>query len=163
MRHMHKIDVYRKYILDEMSKDKKYNIKDLEQFVESLNYDQVKQLCKYLSDCRRNSAYKFISKGPDIWEAKKVNISDIYIGEINSSVNSFLKKNDWSLKNISADIDICQHNEFKSQGHIDEKISNFIANKTNHGYRIIDGMHRIIRLCCDCKMKDDMKFKLIYY
>lgn len=156
---MYKDKVYRKYIFDEMSKNKEYDITDLEYLVKSLNNNQAKELCRYFSYYRRNCAYDFISKGPDNWQTGHIDISDIRIEKINPRINHYLEKNDWSLKKISNDKDIAKHDEFKSHGTIDPKISNFIAKKTGHKYIIVDGMHRIIRLACDGKKK----FKLIYY
>lgn len=156
---MHKDDVYRKYVFDEMSRNKGYSIIDLEHFVTSLDYGQAKQLCKYFSSYRRNCVYDFISKGPNNWRMSNIGISDIYVGDINRDVNCHLEKNDWSLKKISEDTNICQIEEFKSQGYMDIKILNFIAKKNDHEYTIIDGMHRIIRSACDGKKR----FELIYY
>jgi hypothetical protein len=142
-----------------MSKNKEYSIADLELFVKSLDDYQAKQLCKYLSSYRRNRTYEFISKGPNDWKVNHIDISDIYVREVNHTVNSYLQKNDWSLKKIAEDANIHQLDEFKSQGHIDTKILSFISKRTGHGYMIVDGMHRIIRSACDGKKQ----FKLIYY
>lgn len=151
--------IFRKYIFDEMSKNKEYSITDLEHFVQSLDNYQAKQLCKYLSSYRRNRTYEFISKGPNEWKINHINISDIYVREVNQTVNSYLQKNDWSLKKIAEDVNIHQLDEFKNQGPIDTKILSFISKRTGHGYKIVDGMHRIIRSACDGKKE----FKLIYY
>ena len=156
---MRKGNIYRKYIFDEMSKNKEYDIIDLEHFINSLNDKQVKQLCKYLSSYRRNRTYEFISKGPDVWKVNHIDISDIYVREVNREVNSYLEKNDWSLKKIAKDVNIHRLDEFKSQGPINTKILSLIARKVGHEYKIVDGIHRSIRLACDGKNK----FKLIYY
>jgi hypothetical protein len=156
---VHKSMVFRKYIFDEMSKNKEYSIVDIEHFVTSLDYEQAKQLCKYFSSYRKNCVYDFISKGPTNWKTSNVSISDIYVGEVNREVNFCLEKNNWSLKNIAEDVDIHQLNEFKSRGAIDIKILSFIAKKDDYEYTIIDGMHRIIRSACDGRKR----FKLIYY
>lgn len=156
---MRKDDVYRKYIFDEMSKNKEYSIIDLERFVKSLDYSQTKQLCRYFSYYRRNCVYNFISKGPNNWRIGNISTSDIYIGEVNRAVNCYLEKNDWSLKKVAEDEYISQIDEFKSQGPIDIKILNFIAKKNNDKYTIIDGMHRIIRSGLDGRKR----FELIYY
>jgi hypothetical protein len=147
---MQKDDVFRKYVFDEMSKNKEYSIIDLEHFVTSLSYGQAKQLCKYFSSYRRNCVYNFISRGPNNWRISNISIYYIYVGEV---------KNGWSLKKIAEDETINQMDEFKSQGSIDIKILNFIARKDDYEYTIIDGMHRIIRLSCDGKKR----FQLIYY
>lgn len=156
---MHKDDVYRKYIFDEMSRNKEYSIVDLEHLVTSLDYSQAKQLCKYFSSYRKNCVYDFISKGPSDWRTNNINISDIYVGDVNRETNCHLEKNDWSLKKISEDVNIRNVEEFKSQGYIDIKFLNFIAKKDDEKYTIIDGMHRIIRSSCDGRKR----FKLIYY
>lgn len=156
---MHRSDIYRKYILDEMSKNKEYDIIDLVHLVKSLDNNQAKELCKYYSYYRRNCVYNFISKGPDNWQIDHIDISNIYVEKINHIVNSHLEKNDWSLKKIAEDANIHQLDEFKSQGPIDTKILSFISKRTGCEYRIVDGMHRIIRLACDGKKR----FKLIYY
>lgn len=159
VRNMRKDDIYRKYVFDEMSRNKEYGILDIEHFVESLGYDQAKQLCKYFSSSRKNCVYEFISKGPNNWQTSNVNISNIYVGDINRQVNGYLERNNWLLKNIVEDNDIRHVDEFKSQGPIDIKILSFIAKKNDYEYTIIDGMHRIIRASCDGKKR----FKLIYY
>ena len=156
---MHKDDVYRKYVFDEMSRNKEYSIVDLEHFVTSLDYGQAKQLCRYFSSYRRNCVYDFISKGPNNWRMSNISISDIYVGEVNREVNCYLEKNDWSLKKIAEDTNICHINEFKSQGSMDIKILSFIAKKDDYEYTIVDGMHRIIRSSCDGRKR----FALIYY
>ena len=156
---MHKDDVYRKYVFDEMSKNKEYSIIDLERFVKSLDYSQTKQLCRYFSCYRRNCVYDFISKGPNNWRIGHISTSDIYVGEVNHTVNCYLEKNDWSLKKVAEDDHIDQMDEFKSQGSIDTKILTFIARKYNGEYTIIDGMHRIIRSALDGRKR----FELIYY
>ena len=156
---MRKDDVFRKYIFDEMSKNKEYSIMDIENFVKSLDYAQAKSLCKYFSSLRRNCVYDFISKGPNNWQTSNVNISNIYVGDVNRQVNCYLERNSWLLGNIVEDPEICQIEEFKSHGHIDTKILNFIAKKNDYEYTIIDGIHRIIRSSCDGKKR----FKLIYY
>lgn len=156
---MKKVGVYKTYIFGEMTKIKECNIDHLENFANSLNDDQSRILCKYLSYNRKNNVYDFVSKGPDNWKVNNVSISDIYVEKINPAINPYLEKNDWSLKKISKDRNIHQHGEFKSQGHINPKISNFIAKRENHRYIIVDGMHRSIRLACDGKKQ----FKLIYY
>ncbi len=156
---MRKDDVYRKYVFDEMSKNKEYSIIDLEHFVTSLDYGQAKQLCRYFSSYRRNCVYDFISKGPNNWRESNISISNIYVGEINREVNCYLEKNDWSLEKIAGDINICQTDEFKSTGYMDIKLLSFIAKKDDYEYTIVDGMHRIIRLGCDGRRR----FKLIYY
>ena len=159
MRQMHKDDVYRKYVFDEMSKNKEYSMMDIECLVTSLNYDQAKQLCKYFSSLRRNCVYDFISKGPNSWQTTNVNISNIYVGDVNRQVNCYLERNSWLLGNIVEDKEICQIDEFKSKGPIDTKILNFIAKKNDYEYTIVDGIHRIIRSSLDGKKR----FKLIYY
>ncbi len=156
---IHKIDVYKKYIFDEMSKNKDYDIKDLEHFVNFLSGEQTRQLCKYLSYYRKNNVYDFISKGPEDWQKNIVSISNIDVGMIHVEVNHYLEQNNWSLKHIAKDKVICQLEEFKDQGGIHPKSLSFIAKKEGHRYRIIDGMHRIIMLACDSKDR----FKLIYY
>ena len=156
---MNRNNVYRKYVLDEMSKNKEYNIIDLENLVNSFSDEQIKQLCKYYSDYRKNSVFDFISRGPDNWKEDNIDISNIDVGKINIGINGYLGENSWSLKKIAKDKRICQHNEFKSQGDIHPKIASFIAKKANHRYIIVDGMHRIIRLSYDGKRR----FKLIYY
>jgi hypothetical protein len=156
---MHKDDVFRKYILDEMSRNKECSVVDIERFVKSLDYDQAKQLCKYFSSSRKNCVYEFISKGPSNWQVSNVDISNIYVGDVNRKVNCYLERNSWLLKNIVEDAEIRQIDEFRSQGPIDIKILNFIAKKNDYEYTIIDGIHRIIRSSCDGKKR----FKLIYY
>ena len=157
--YMRKDDVYRKYVFDEMSRNKEYSIIDLEHFVRSLDYGQIKQLCRYYSCYRRNCVYDYISKGPNNWKVGHVGISNIFIGEVNRSVNCYLEKNDWSLKKVIEDTYMNQIEEFKSQGSIDIKILSFIAKKDDGEYTIIDGMHRIIRSGLDGRKR----FELIYY
>lgn len=143
-----------------MSRNKEYDIKDLENFVNSLNDNQAKQLCGYYSIYRKNCVYDFISNGPDSWREDNISISYIDVGEVNIGINHYLEENNWSLKKIAKDKHIRQHGEFKSQGDIHPRSLGFIAKKIGHNrYKIIDGMHRIIRLVCDGKKR----FKLVYY
>lgn len=156
---MRKDDVFRKYIFDEMSKNKEYSIMDIENFVTSLEYAQAKSLCKYFSSLRRNCVHDFISKGPSSWQTENVSISNIYVGDVNRQVNCYLERNSWLLANIVEDEEIREVEEFKSKGPIDIKILNFIAKKNDCEYTIVDGIHRIIRSAFDGKKR----FKLIYY
>ena len=160
---MYKTDVYRKYVFDEMSKNKEYNINDLENLVYSLNDEQVKQFCKFFSYNRKNIVYDFISKGPDNWKEEIIGISNIDIGKVNAGVNRLLEENGWSLKKICKDRRLSNIDEFKNQGDIHHISLSFIAEKIVNGghrrYKIIDGTHRVIRLACDNKKE----FKLIYY
>lgn len=156
---MRKIDVYKKYTFDEMSKNKEYNIVDLENLIKSFDNNQATQLCKYFSYQRKNGIYDFISKGPENWKEDIINISNIDVGPIHVGINHFLGENNWSLKKIVKDKRISNNDEFKSQGYIHHNSLSFIAKKNNHRYKIFDGMHRIIRLACD----GEKKFKLIYY
>ena len=105
---MHKDDVYRKYALDEMSRNKEYSIIDIEHIIRSLDYSQVKQLCRYFSSYRRNCVYDYISKGPNNWRTGHIGISDIYIRQVNREVNCYLEKNGWSIKSIAEDASINQ-------------------------------------------------------
>ena len=161
---MRKGSVYKKYIFGEMSKIKECNIDHLEDFVNSLNYDQARILCKYLSYNRKNNVYDYVSKGPDHWKVNDINISDIYVEKVNPLINPYLERNNWSLEKIADDKDISFHEEFQGRdgtgdGTIDNRLMVFIAKKVDHKYRIVDGIHRVIRLGCDRKKK----FKLIYY
>ena len=160
---MYKVDVYRKYVFDEMSKNKDYDINRLESLVYSLNDEQAKQFCKFFSYNRKNSVYDFISKGPDNWEEDIASISNVDVGKVNVGVNHFLEENGWSLKKICKDKRIGNNDEFKSQGDIHYRSLSFIAEKIANGehrrYKIIDGIHRSIILALDGKTK----FKLIYY
>lgn len=160
---MHKVDIYRKYVFDEMSKNKDYNIDGLESLVYSLNDEQAKQFCKFFSYYRKNNVYDFISKGPDDWKEDVVSISSIDVGKVNVVVNHFLEENGWSLKKICKDGLIGNNDEFKSQGDIHHRSLSFIAKEIVNGkyrrYKIIDGIHRSIKLTLDGKTK----FKLIYY
>ncbi len=142
-----------------MSKIKECNINHIEGFVDSLKDDQARVLCKYLSHQRKNRVYDFISKGPDHWKMSDISISNIYVEKVNPTVNNYLERNDWSLEKISMDKDIHHLDEFKSQGPINTKLLSFIAKKIGNDYKIVDGIHRVIRLSCD----GEKTFKLIYY
>ena len=154
-----KAEVYQRYIFGEMSKNKKYSLEDLKHFVDSLSMSQSKLLCKFWSGYRKNSVYEFISKGPDNWKGLTVDINSIHIEKVNDSVNALLEKNEWSLAKIVEDSEIGVHEEFKSQEKIDLRLMIFIAKKTEDKYRIVDGIHRIIRMGLDGKKE----FELIYY
>ena len=96
-------DVYRKYVFDEMSKVTKRSIEDLEKYVDSLDDHKAKKLCSRCSHSRKNVVFGYVSKGPDSWTMKTVNISHIFLGGINSKVNYYLSRNGWLLKNIAKD------------------------------------------------------------
>ena len=154
-----KADVYKKYIFGEMSKHKKYDMEDLDHLVNSLSMSQSKLLCKYWSGYRKNSVYDFIKAGPDNWKNVTVGVSNIYVEKVNDGVNALLEKNGWSLDRICLDKDISLNDEFKKQGEIDNRLLGFIAKKVGDKYKIVDGIHRVIRLGCDGKKE----FELIYY
>jgi len=154
-----KVDVYKKYIFGEMSKNKKYSIEDLDHFVKSLSASQSKLLCRFWSIYRKNSVYEFISRGPNNWNVVTVDVNKIYVEKVNPSINPLLERNKWSLAKIVEDSEIGVHEEFKSQGEMDNRLLGFIAKKTGDKYWIIDGIHRIIRLAFDGKNE----FELIYY
>ena len=154
-----KVEVYKKYLFGEMSKNKKFGIDDLDHLVRSLSASQSKLLCRYFSYLRDNNVYDFISKGPNNWKGLIVNINDIYIEKVNESVNALLEKNEWSLAKIVEDSEIGIHEEFKSQGEIDNRLKILIAKKTEDRYIIVDGVHRIIRMSLDGKKE----FEIIYY
>jgi hypothetical protein len=154
-----KSDVYRKYVFDEMSKDKKRNLEDLERYVDSLDDHDAEQLCSKCSHSRKNGVFSFISRGPEKWKVKIVDISKIYVRGINDSVNGYLKRNGWWLENIGNDKSIRKLDEFKKYGDIHHKSMSLIAHKVAGKYGIIDGNHRAIKLGCSGH-KD---FELIFY
>jgi hypothetical protein len=154
-----KVSVYKKYIFGEMSKNKKFGIEDLDHLVGSLSTSQAKLLCKYLSGFRNNQVYNFVKEGPDNWKVLIVDINNIYVDKVNNGVNALLEKNEWCLDKICLDKDISSHEEFKSQGKIDNRLMSFISKKVGNKYKIVDGIHRAIRLSCDGKKE----FELIYY
>jgi hypothetical protein len=151
---MHKNDLMKKYAIDEMSKFK--NIGDLEQFVNTLEAEQINRLCEWLSSWRKNSVFNDISAGPETWRTDKIHISNIKIKRVNEKVNPLLKRDDYMLEKISQDEEICNHDEFKSQGKINSK--QFIAIKEGDKFKLIDGIHRAVRLACD----GTKEFELIY-
>lgn len=158
----HKIrkgDVYRKYVFDEMSKDKKRDIEDLENYVDSLDDHEAEQLCSKCSHSRKNGVYSFISRGPEKWTVKTVDISKIHVRGINDSVNGHLKRNGWWLENIGNDKSIRKLKEFKKRGEIHPRSMSLIAHKVAGKYGLIDGNHRSIKLACDGKKE----FQLIFY
>lgn len=154
-----KNEVYRIYVFDEMAKKTGRSLEDLGHYVDSLDDDKIKELCCHCSHSRKNGVYRFISRGPNRWTAKIVNISDIYVRRINSNVNGRLSRNGWSLKRISKDKKISKLREFKRRGKIHSRNLSFIAHKKGNRYKLIDGNHRAIKLaCCDQK-----EFKLVFY
>jgi hypothetical protein len=154
-----KSDVHRKYVFDEMSKNPKRNIEDLERYVDSLDDHKAEELCSKCSHSRKNGVYSFISRGPERWIVKTVNISKIHVRGINDSVNPYLSRNGWWLENIAKDKHILKLGEFKKHGNIHHRSMSLIAHKVGGKYGLIDGNHRAIKLACSGH-KD---FKLIYY
>ncbi len=154
-----KSDVHRKYVFDEMSKNSKRSIEDLERYVDSLDDHEAEKLCSRCSHYRKNGVYGFISRGPDKWRIKTVDISKIYVRGINNSVNHYLSRNGWWLENISRDKSIMKLGEFKKHGDIHRRSMSLIAQKTRGKYGIIDGNHRAIKLACN----GHKQFELIYY
>lgn len=154
-----KSDVHRKYIFDEMSKHTKHSLEDLEHYVDSLDDDKAEQLCSKCSHSRKNGVYSFISRGPEKWKMKTINISKIYVRGINNSVNGVLKKNGWWLENIGRDKSIRKLREFKKHGDIHQRSMSLIAHKVGGKYGIVDGNHRSIKLACS----GHKEFELIFY
>ena len=154
-----KSDVNRKYVFDEMSKRTKRSIEDLEHYVDSLDDHKAEQLCGKCSHYRKNGVYGFISRGPEKWTIKTVNISKIYVRGINNHVNHFLSRNGWWLENISKDKSIPKLGEFKKHGDIHHRSMSLIAHKVGGKYGIVDGNHRAIKLACS----GHKEFKLIFY
>lgn len=152
-----KDNVYRIYVFDEMAKKTKCHLEDLGHYVDSLDHDKVKELCRHCSHSRKNGVFRFISRGPNLWTVKVVNISDIYVRRINSYVNGYLSRNGWSLKKISKDKKIPRLREFKNIGNIHSRSLHFIAHKIGDKYKLIDGNHRAIKLACNGKKE----FKLV--
>ncbi len=154
-----KIDVYRKYVFDEMAKKTKLSIEDLEHYVDSLDDHKAEKLCKACSRSRKNGVYGFISRGPDGWTVKTIHISKIYLRGINDRVNHYLSRNGWWLENISRDKSISKIGEFRKDGDIHHRSTSLIAHRTGKRYCIIDGNHRAIKMARDGKRE----FKLIFY
>lgn len=151
--------VYRIYVFDEMAKKTKHSLEDLGHYVDSLDDDKIKELCRHCSHSRKNGVYRFISRGPNCWTVKVVNISGIYVRRINGNVNGHLSRNGWSLKRISEDKKIPKLREFKKRGNIHSRSLHFIAHKKGDKYKLIDGNHRAIKLACSGKKE----FKLVFY
>ena len=116
---MEKEDVFKKYVIDEMSKFKFHE--EIINFVNTLNSSKVQLICKWLSNWRNNKNFDFISTGPTDWSINIIDISNIRVSEINKKINPLLEKNNFSLKSISQDRELCNHDEFKSQGDIEDK------------------------------------------
>lgn len=154
-REMDKNKVMRKYVIDEMSKFKDFS--HIENFTKTLDPDRINKLCEWLSSWRNNSVFNEIANGPDNWLEDTISINKIRVGKVNEIVNTLLMKHDYFLSKISNDRDICEHDEFVSQGSIASKC--LIAKKLGENFEIIDGIHRAIRLACD-GVKD---FNILYY
>ena len=154
-----KNEVYRIYVFDEMAKKTRHSLEDLGHYVDSLDDDKIKELCRHCSHSRKNGVYRFISRGPNRWTVKIVNISDIYVRCINSKVNGHLSRNRWSLKRISKDKKISKLREFKRRGTIHSRNLSFIAHKKGDKYKLIDGNHRAIKLAC----RGQKEFRLVFY
>lgn len=164
-KHNHRIkksDVYRKYVFDEMSKKRKSHNKEIESlkhYVDSLDDSKAEKLCRKYSHYRRNGVYSYISKGPEKWKVKFIDILHIYVRGINSKVNHYLSRNGWQLENICDDKSIKKHREFKMYDDIHRRNTSLIASKAGNNYYLIDGNHRAIKLGCN----GQKKFELIYY
>lgn len=150
-----KSEVIYKYMIDEMSKFK--NRGDTEKFLNSLEERERDILFQWLSRWRQNDMYNKIMKSPDEWNQKTIPISQIRVGRINATLNPLLERCKFRLDRIAEDKDIKSHREFKHQGNMTS--SDLIAKKENSTYKIIDGIHRAIRLVLDGQKQID----LIYY
>lgn len=144
-----------KYIYDDMSKFK--NPGDLRDFLDTLDKAKIPILCNWLSAWRKNGVYQFIVGGPSNWNVADVHISKILVGKINDKVNHLLEKNEFLLESIGRDTDICEHNEFASQG--DFELKTLVAQKSGELFTLKDGIHRAIRATCD----GQEVFRLLYY
>lgn len=161
-REIKKCDVYRKYLFDEMSKKRKSHSKEIESlkhYVDSLNDSDAEKLCRKYSHYRKNGVYSYILRGPEKWKVKLVDISNIYVRGINSSVNHYLRRNGWQLENICNDKSIRKIRELKLYGDIHHRSRSIIASRVGKSYHLIDGNHRAIKLGCN----GYKKFELIYY
>ncbi len=154
---LNKSDVYRMYVYDEMAKKTKDSIEDLADYVDSLDDEKIKKLCRRLSHSRKNGVFKFISRGPDHWIVKTVDISRIHVRRINSKVNGYLSRNKFLLRKIAEDEKIPRLKEFKKKGKIHKRSLYLLAHKRGSSYKLIDGNHRAVKLACDGKKE----FKLI--
>ena len=159
-REISKGDVYRKYVFDESARTTKLSMTDLEKYVDSLDDHKAKELCHKLSHSRKNSVFRFISNGPDLWTVKTVSISKIYMGGINKKVNErYFIGNCWLLKRIAKDKGVRKNREFKKRGEIHKRSRSLIAHKTGSSYKIVDGNHRAIKLA----VHGQKEFELIFY
>jgi len=152
---VHKEEVMRKYVIDEMSKFKDFN--EVRKFAKALSADQTSRLAEWLSTWRRNRIHDTILRGPDKWFVEYVDISSIKVTRVNEGVNSLLEKHAWRLESLLSDAAICQHAEFKDQSVIHSR--SLIAVKEGKDFFILDGIHRAVRLACDgCR-----RFELVYF
>jgi hypothetical protein len=152
---MHKNDVMKKYVTDEMSKFK--NFDDLEGVVNSLTSEKIYEIGKWLSSWRRNTLYSDIFGSPTNWLASTIAISNVELTNVKSEIDSLFKRHNYSLEEISRDREICTHSEFRSQGEIKSK--SLIAIKNGDKFKVIDGIHRAVRLACD----GTKEFELMYF
>lgn len=167
---IHKSDIYRKYIFDEMTKkiyqdnkksykDKKRKIKRLKHYVDSISDRKAKKLCCSISWDVKDRGYGFVSRGPEHWMIETIDISKIFISPINRDIDEYLFRNEWSLERITKDKEICGHKEFEKMGHIHSRSLTLIAERIGDKYYIVDGNHRAIKLAC----QGQIKFELIFY
>ena len=167
---IHRSDIYRKYIFDEMTKkiyrdnrklykDKKHKVKRLKHYIDSLSDRKAKKLCCSLSWDTKDRGYGYVSRGPEYWTIDEIDISKIFISPINRDVDEYLLRNEWSLERIAKDKDICGRKEFEKTGHIHTRSLSFIAERIGDKYYVVDGNHRAIKFACH----GQTKFKLIFY
>jgi len=167
---IHRSDIYRKYIFDEMAKeiyrdnkksykDKKHKAKYLKHYVNSLSDRKAKKLCCSISWDVKDRGYGFVSRGPEHWIIENIDISKIFISPINNDIDAYLLRNEWSLERIAKDKDICGCKEFEKIGHIHSRSLALVAERVGDKYFIVDGNHRAIKLACS----GQTRFELIFY
>ncbi len=120
----------------------------LEPFVNSLSESELAYLVRVLSRYRKNAVERVLLTESRVWELVYASSEKIAVTPINEKVNELLAANGWNLDEIATDERLCGHEEFDSSGRpVSEERT--IGIQDEGKIRIIDGMHRIIRMACD--------------
>lgn len=103
-----------------------------------------------LSGYRNNAVARVLLDEPRVWELVIATADQVTVTDVNKTVAPLLGRNGYNLDEIAEDEELCRHPEFDSRGRpIAEERT--IGVQDAGRIKVIDGMHRIIRMACDGK------------
>jgi hypothetical protein len=115
-------EVLKHYVRVEMSKE--IPLSKTDEFLGVLNENELAYLVRVLSRYRKNDMEGLLLDENRTWELVMARIDGILVTKINDKVNMMLEDNEYELKSIADDPELCGHEEFDSRGRpvVDEKV-----------------------------------------